>query len=154
MKKAVISVLATVSLIAMLPATALAAPQPSKPTQTIITGTVTDNGKDVKGAKITVVCNNHSRTAKTDANGEYSVTYPVSQCNDNTKATVVATKAGLGGVNSGTPSTYSNGKTEIDVAIVNVSLPEFGIATGFVASTAGAGAFMVMRRRQFSGKAL
>lgn len=139
--KKVLAFLASIGVVTVLaPAAAFAAPA-----QTIVTGTVTNNGHTVKGAKVTVVCNNHSRTTKTDKNGGYSVSFPKAQCPDGAKATVVATKNKMGGVSSGNVNSVT---TKLNVAIVNVALPEFGVITGVGAMTVGAGLFMVMRRKQ------
>lgn len=139
--KKVLAFLASVGALSVLaPAAVFAAPA-----QTIVTGTVTNNGHAVKHAKVTVVCNNHSRTTTSDKNGGYSVSFPKNQCPDGAKATVVATKNKMGGVSSGNVNSVT---TKLNVAIVNVALPEFGVVTGVGAMAAGAGLFMVMRRKQ------
>jgi hypothetical protein len=139
MKKVLVFLASVAAVVVFAPAAAFAAPA-----QTIVTGTVTNNGHPVNNAKVTVVCNNHSRTNKTGANGGYSVSFPKKQCPDGTKVTVVAAKNKMGGVSNGTAAALT---TQLNVAIVNVALPEFGIITGVGAMLAGAGMFMVMRRK-------
>jgi hypothetical protein len=143
MKKKISLFVASVLTIVALPVAAMAAP-----TTTVVTGAVTNNGKDVKGAKVTVVCNNFSKKTTTGSSGGYEVTFTAAQCPDGKLATAVATKGGLGGVSS---STVNNLDATDNVAIVNISLPEFGLAAGIGASLLGGGAFLVIRRRQLSG---
>lgn len=140
MIKKLTALVVLVLIILVIPASASAARA-----TTDVTGNVTNNGQPVKGAKVTVVCDNHAHKTTTNASGTYLVTYKLANCPDNTKATVVATKDGLGGVNSGTVNSVT---TKLNVAIVNVSLPEFGLFTGGAATLAGAGAIFAIRRRQ------
>jgi hypothetical protein len=143
MKKKISLFLASVLTIVALPVAAMAAP-----TTTIVTGQVTDNGVGVKGAKVVVVCNNFSKKTTSGAGGGYEVAFTVTQCPNGKVANVVATKGDLGGVNN---SKVKNFDATDNVAIVNVSLPEFGIAAGIGATIIGGGAFLVIRRRQLSG---
>jgi hypothetical protein len=140
MKRLISMILSAGVLAIVLPATALAAPA-----TTDVSGVVTDNGKPVAGAHVTVVCDNNAKHTTTDGSGSYLVTYPIAKCANNTKATAVATKGGLGGVNSGNVNQIN---TKLNIAIVNVSLPEFGVIAGFAAAIIGGGAFLVIRRRQ------
>lgn len=148
MKKKLLTLLAAFGIVGVLaPATVLAAPAPTT-TKTVISGVVTDSskgGKPVRHARVTVVCNNHAKTTTTDKNGAYSVTFKPGQCGVGSKVTVVATKSGSGGVST---STVTAGTIKLNVAIVNVSLPEFGIITGFAGGAAAVAAFFVIRRRQ------
>jgi hypothetical protein len=146
MKKLLLTILAAVGIAVMIPAASFAAS-----TQTDVTGTVTNNGQVVSGASVTVVCNNHSKTTTSDSTGAYLVTFSGKNCPDKSQATVVAHKAGKGGVSNGTVNPY--GSLDLNVAIINVALPEFGIVTGIGAAVVGAGAFLVIRRRQLGGSA-
>lgn len=145
MKKKISLFLASVLTIVALPLGAMAA---ASPTTTVVAGSVTDNGHGVKGAKVVVVCNSHSAKTTSGAGGGYEVTFTTKQCPNGKLATVVATKGGLGGTNS---STVKNFDATDDVAIVNISLPEFGLAAGIGATLIGGGAFLAIRRRQLSG---
>lgn len=145
MKKKLLVLLATLGVVGVLaPVSAFAAPV-STSVKTQVSGVITNNGKAVKNAKVTVVCNNHAKTTTTNGVGSYAVTFKAGQCNVGSKVTVVATKKGSGGVNT---SVVSGGTVKMNVAIVNVALPEFGIITGFAGVAAAAAAFFVIRRRQ------
>ena len=144
MKKFLISITGILAAIIMLPAVSFAASNSST-----ISGTVTNNGKPVNGASVTVVCNNNVKKTKTTAAGAYSVTYkPASLCPNGAKATVVATLKKKGGVNTGTVLGNGTDHGVINVAIINVDLPEYGVVIGGIAAILGAGAFLVIRRRQ------
>jgi hypothetical protein len=144
MKKLFLTILATLSVALLIPAATFAASA-----TTDVTGTVTNNGNVVSGAKVTVVCDNNSKKTSTDSSGAYLVTFKAANCPDSSKATVVATKGGKGGVSTGTVSKM--GSADLNVAIVNVALPEFGIITGIGAAVIGGGAFFLIRRRQLGG---
>ena len=116
--------------------------------KTDITGVVTNNNSPVNGAKVVVVCNNNSRKDTTDASGSYLVQFPAKQCPAGDKATVVATKGNKGGSNG---ATIHADTTKLNVNIINISIPEFGLITGIAASVIGGGAYLVIRRRHGDG---
>jgi hypothetical protein len=142
-KKFALSIATTLGVALIIPASTFALSA-----KTDITGVVTNGGNPVPGAKVTVVCDNNARHDTTDNTGTYLVQFPAKQCPAGDKATVVATKGKKGGTNSTTINQTSN---KLNVNIVNVSLPEFGVAAGVGASLIGGAAFMVVRRRQLSG---
>jgi len=139
-KKVIATIATSLGMVVLLPAATFAASA-----KTDISGVVTNNGHTVAGAKVTVVCDNHSKKDTTDANGSYLVQFPAANCPDGSKATVVATKGGLGGVNSKNVTAQT---TKLNVAIVNVSLPEFGVVAGIGAAVVGGGAVVAIRRKQ------
>lgn len=142
MKKKVSIFLAAILSIVVFPAATFAA----GPT-TDVTGVVTNNGKPVVHAHVIVICDNNKKSTFTDSTGTYLVTYKAAKCPDGATANVTATQGNKGGVNSG----KVNGVTEkLNVAIVNVSLPELGLVTGIGAGLIGGGAFLAIRRRQLS----
>jgi hypothetical protein len=125
--------------VAILPAASLAAPG-----QTDVTGTVTNNGHPVSGAKVTVICDNNAKKTTTDSNGVYLAVYKEAKCPAGSTVSVTATKGHKGGVKDGKANPVT---TLLNVALINVALPELGIATGALALIGAAGAFMVTRRR-------
>ena len=144
MVKKLVSIVTALSVIfALAPAVASAATL--DPPKTTVSGIISNNGKPVRGARVTVVCNGRARTARTNKNGEYLVNFNKGQCPIGSKVTVVATYKGEGGVNS---STVTAGTVKMNVAIVNVALPELGLITGFGGLAVAGGAFFVVRRRQ------
>jgi hypothetical protein len=113
--------------------------------QSVVAGKVTHNGTPVNGANVTAVCNTNSKDAYTNQNGDYAVEFAVNECPDGETATVVASKNGMGGTGNG----QVDGVTAtLNIAIVNVAVPEFGVIAGIVGSIGAAGAFLVIRRRQ------
>jgi hypothetical protein len=150
MKKKLLMLLAVLGVVGVLaPASAFAAAPSATPATpgvaTQIDGIVTNNGKPVKNAKVTIVCNGHAKSTTTTKTGAYSVKFKAGQCAVGSKVTVVATKKGSGGVGSGI---VSAGTVKLNVSIVNVALPEFGLITGFAGAAAAIAAFFVIRRRQ------
>ena len=142
MKKRIALFITTVFAVVALPVSTFAAAA-----TTDVTGTVTSNGHGVKGAKVTVVCDHHAKTDTTDASGAYLVVFKAKDCPAGSHVDVVAKKKKQGGYNSGTATPVD---TKLNVAMVNVSLPEFGLIGLTGAAIIGGGAFMVMRRRQLS----
>lgn len=154
MKKIVLSILVSLGLVTILPVAAFA-----DAGITIVGGTVcttivncgTPSGVPVSGANVTVKCDGNTQTATTSVNGQYGVEFnPSTLCPDGSKATVSASKGPENGSNSGTVN--QEGDLALYVAIVNVaiSVPEFGAITGVAALALGAGAFLVIRRRNLA----
>ncbi len=143
MKKVVATILAAIGMIVLLPASTFALSP-----KTDVTGTVTNNGSPVSGAHVIVICHNNKKSTTTDASGSYLVQYNAGKCPAGSTVFVTATKGKKGGDSTGTASSVT---THLNVALVNVSLPEFGLITGVGATIIGGGAFLVMRRRQLSG---
>jgi hypothetical protein len=140
MKKLFASILVSLGMIVALPATTLAASA-----KTDITGTVTNNGHVVSGAKVTVVCGNNAKTDTSDSSGAYLVTFTVAKCPVGSVVHVTAKKGKLGGYSQKTVTATT---TKLNVAVVNVALPELGWTTGAGALLVAGGAFTIVRRRQ------
>lgn len=140
MKKVLLTIFATVGFIMLVPATSFA-----KASTTDISGVITNAGHTVNGAHVTVVCDGHSKKAGTNKKGAYLVQFKAKQCPNGSKVTIVATKNGKGGTNSGT---VTSDTAKLNVAIINASLPEMGVATGTLAAVSGATGLFVIRRRQ------
>jgi hypothetical protein len=144
MRKKIATIVAALSLLVTFAVPSIASAAPTTGLKTSVSGVIMNNGKPVKGAHVTVVCDNNARSTKTNNAGQYNVTFPKGDCNVGDTVTVVASKGGKGGVSSGKVTT---GTVKLNVAIVNVALPELGLVTGAGAAlTAGAG-FLVVRRK-------
>ncbi|HEY8999169.1 MAG TPA: hypothetical protein VIM53_02525 [Candidatus Saccharimonadales bacterium] len=144
MRKKITAIVAALSLLAAFAVPSIASAAPTTGAKTSVSGVIDNNGKPVKGAHVTVVCNNYSRSTKTNNAGQYSVTFAKGQCAVGDTVTVVASKGGKGGVSSGKVTADT---MKLNVVIVNVALPELGLVTGAGAVlTAGAG-FLVVRRK-------
>jgi hypothetical protein len=146
MKKKILSALTSgFALAILLPATSFAASA-----QTDVNGTVTYKGNPVKHAHVSVTCGSTTKNVQTDASGAYLAVFSAKKCPKGSTVTVNASKSGDGsGSNTGTVNPEDTDK--LNVAIVNVSLPEFGLLTAGAATVAGGTAFAVVRRRQLSG---
>lgn len=117
----------------------------AEPAQSEVTGVVTESQVAVAAATVTVTCNGNTETDTTDAMGSYLVSFLVAQCPFGSTVKVVAQKAGKSGVASGTMHGIT---TKLNLAIVNVSIPEFGTIGMLLAAGAGVGTMAYMRRRQ------
>ena len=134
-----VAVIASASLVTSAGATA---------PQSDITGVITENQTAVADAKVTVTCNGHTETDTTDAFGSYLVTFQAGDCPFGTTAKVAAQKGTKSGVASGTVQGIT---TKLNLAIVNVSIPEYGMIGGIMAGGAGIGMIAFARRRQKQG---
>lgn len=114
------------------------------PPQTDVTGVVTEQGNAVANASVKVTCMGFERTDIADAHGAYLVSFAAVECPFGTTVKVVGTKDGKSGTASGTVQGIT---TKLNIAIVNVSIPEYGWIGGLLAAGAGVGAIALTRRR-------
>jgi hypothetical protein len=140
MKKVILGALSSLLLILAVPAASFAAAA-----QTDVSGTVTDNGSLVQGADVTIMCNGLTRHTTTGGKGAYLFVFQKVNCPDGSNVTVTATKASMDGSNSGSVNSESN---KLNVAIINVSLPELGAFAAGGAAILGGGAFLAVRRNE------
>lgn len=110
-----------------------------------VTGVVTESHVAVAGAHVTVTCNGKVEMDSTDSAGSYRVAFAKADCDFGTTVKVVASKDGKSGVASGTMQGIT---TKLNLAIVNVSVPEFTTIGLITAGAAGLGFMTYMRRRQ------
>lgn len=115
------------------------------PAQTDVTGVVTENHTPVANATVTVECQGNLAADTTDAQGSYLVTYPIAQCPFGSTVKVTAQKDGKSGTASGTVHGIT---TKLNLAIVNVPIPEYGALGALLAVGAGVGSIVYLRRRQ------
>ncbi|HEV2413134.1 MAG TPA: hypothetical protein VGS28_05035 [Candidatus Saccharimonadales bacterium] len=110
-----------------------------------VSGIVTENGKHIKNAQVTVTCDNHTKHAKTSRSGYYTVTFQNKQCKVNSSVTVSASKGSESGQNIGKYKMCHS--LWLNVALTSVAVPEFGLIEGVIAAIMGSGAFLMIRRR-------
>jgi len=136
-----------IALLAVVVASAgtLSASVGATPPQSDVTGVITENQVAVSGATVTVLCNGHTEVDTTDAQGAYLVTYAWADCPFGSTVKVSASKDAKSGVASGTVQGIT---TKLNLAIVNVSIPEYGLIGGILAGIAGIGMITCARRRQ------
>ena len=145
MKRLLFIIIAALSVF-MLPVTALA-----DSTKTEVTGVVSYQGQHVgKNVEVTVSCNGHTKTDKTNKEGAYSVRFTAQQCPKNSMVTATSTVNGQTGTATG--KVTSSGKCKVNVAVVPINVvPEFGALSAAGAGVTGVGAFLFIRRRQSDG---
>lgn len=145
MKKLILSLLVGFGLVLVPIASASAASA-----YTDVTGTINYNGAPVgKGVKVIVKCNGNKLTDTTSKKGAYFVQFTKKECPASAKITVSATYGGITGSSKGKATKESN---DLNVAIVNVSLPELGFVTSIGAVLLGGGAFFLIRQRNLRAK--
>jgi hypothetical protein len=143
MKQKILVLLAVVVASAGLVSASVGAEPPS----TEVTGVITENQVAVASASVSVLCNGHTEVDTTDAYGSYLVSYAAADCPFGSTVKVTAQKDGKSGVASGTVQGIT---TKLNLAIVNVSVPEYGLIGGILAAGAGIGMIFYMRRRQLN----
>jgi len=109
----------------------------------IVTGNVylSDGVTPVDQASVVVLCGNASNEmeATTDALGEYDVEYcDAALCSNHDMVTVTATKDDMTGSNTGHVCS-DHGQCPFNVAIVDVTIPEFGLVGAMIVLLAGIG---------------
>lgn len=113
----------------------------------IVTGHVYDvSASPVIGATVVVTCNSLNKTATTNSLGIYSVLFTDDLCPFNTAVHVVATKDSASGSNNGF-TCESSEICDIPIALVNVTIPEFGVIAGTVALLGAVGVIVYRRQR-------
>jgi len=114
--------------------------------QVIVAGTIyeEDGVTEVSGATVQVVCDQESESTTSDDDGDYSVDLSDTTCDAGETVIVTASKGSAVGVESDTVVDY----TYINLAIVNVTIPEFGLIAGGMSFLGAAGAYIAMRRKK------
>jgi hypothetical protein len=96
---------------------------------------------------VTVLCNGHTETDTTDSHGSYLAVFVRADCEFGSTVKVTAQKGGKSGVASGTVQGIT---TKLNLAIVNVSIPEYGTIGTILTGGAGVGLIAYRRRKQFA----
>lgn len=113
--------------------------------RTDVTGVVTNNYVPVANVSVSVFCNGNVATDTTDAQGTYLVNYLTTQCPFGSTVRVTAQKSGMSGIAS---DTVSGVTTKLNLAIVNVPIPEYGVLGTLMAGGVGIGIIAYRRHRQ------
>ncbi len=128
----------------------------SADSETIVAGKIyeTDDmtGPVVSGADVTVDCYhdgdsspNTEETTSAD-NGAYGVGFDEDECDDEDEVIVTATKDGMSGSKSGNVTGDFIG--DLNVAIINVSIPEFSAIAASIALIGSGIGFLVLRKKR------
>ena len=119
---------------------------------TFVDGNITDlSGSPVEGADVDVTCHhgggNYETSTVSSSDGGYTVLYPTNECNTGDTVDVTAAKDGMSGANSGVVQDWNGCQIiDINVAVVDVVIPEFGLLTGAFTLISSLGAFFVIKR--------
>lgn len=115
------------------------------PTPTVVAGIVyeSDNITPVPGASVEIECDGATGSATSIGDGSYTVNFTGTSCDVGDTAYVTATKD----EQSGTASGLVNDWIVVRVAVVNVSIPEFGAIAGITTILASGISFLVIRKR-------
>jgi hypothetical protein len=113
----------------------------------LVTGTVTDGSSvPVSGATVSITCMSESATTSTDVSGNYIAQLNNPSCIAGSIAYVTATKDGQTGHNSGAVCAIGEEGCDINVAFVDVQIPEFGLIAASVAVVGALGIFIYRRK--------
>ncbi len=120
--------------------------------ETQVTGVISENGTPIKNAKVTVVCNGKSKSDKTNNSGTYRVEYKDKKCPKGSSVSVTAsTKDGKSGTSTGTADEVT---TKLNVAVVNVAVPEIGTIASIAAVGIAGAAIVYVRRKSLQNSPL
>ena len=122
---------------------------------TFVKGQITDpDGEPVKGADVNVVCRHgeedfsKSTTSHGKGVGKYLVYFSTEECDTGDLVKVCATKGEMSGCDSGKVEQWSKGRgAKINVATVNVVIPEFGLIAGIITLLGSGIGFWIIRKR-------
>lgn len=107
-------------------------------TPSVVTGTIYDKAHNtVADANVSITCNSIVKTTTSLSDGSYSVEFLANDCGFNTPVIAHAQKDGAEG--TATNSTCDGKECFIPVAIVDVTIPEFGLLGAMVIVIAGLG---------------
>ncbi len=115
------------------------------PARTEVTGYITENTTPVSGASVSVVCNSNTQSTASDTDGSYLVSFLASNCPLGSQITVSAVKDSMSGTSTGNASKIT---TKLNVAVIDVAVPEIGTIAAISSLTVAGGAIVYSRRRQ------
>ena len=106
-----------------------------------------DYSQEISGASVNITCVQENvtsfRNTTSSSDGRYGVEFLCSECNTGDIVTVTAIKGDLSGVETGIVHDFG---LTVKVAIVNVTVPEFGLFIGILTLFGAIGVFFFVRR--------
>jgi hypothetical protein len=142
MKKVLLSIVGTLALVLV--------PMASASALEAVSGHVSQAKTDVSGASVSATCKSATGSGTTGANGDYAFTLsPSGVCTSTDLITVTAQKGAASGQTTQPYGNLNLGEG-INIALVNVSIPEFGAIAGVSAAVLGGAAFMIVRRKHLN----
>ena len=112
---------------------------------TLVAGKIYDeNGIKVEGAEVIINCNENIQNMTSNSEGDYAVQYLEADCNVGDSLFVTAEKDDSYGSKQGT--IIENVMGSWNVAIINVTIPEFGFFVGVLTLMGALGVFFFVRK--------
>jgi hypothetical protein len=105
-----------------------------------------DGGSKIAGAQVIVECNDHEINTTSSSEGEYGVEFNNSQgdiCVVGDTVTVTAISGDSSGSNTDTVEDF---KLTVNLVIIDVMVPEFGVIIGMLTILSAVGVFFFVRR--------
>jgi hypothetical protein len=149
-RKLIIALVSALAL-AVLPLASASAHGYYRPTPVTVYGTITKNGHPVNSSWVTVNCQGDYGWGKTNRRGQYDVTISGWQCKPGSHVVVTAGKNNESGMSRGIINRCH--RLDLNVALVSVALPEFGLLTGIGAMVLGASIALLIRQRKLGANA-
>lgn len=117
--------------------------------QTIVTGVVTDGSNNpVTGGSVQVQCGTGSQSGSINSGGSYQVVFEQTACKAGDTATVTATTPqGSGSGSTTVQDSVTTPVVDIDIAVVAISVPEFGIIGGMISMIGAVGSYIYMKSK-------
>ena len=118
--------------------------------KTIVAGTIfnEDYTETMEEANVTVSCVHDNvtsvETTLSALDGVYGVEFYVAECGEGDTVSVYAEKGEMSGTETGIVHDFD---LTVNLAIINVTIPEFGLLIGAFTLVAGAGIFFLVRRK-------
>lgn len=118
--------------------------------ETWISGTVYNSaGTPVNGGNVNVTCGSTTKLAVIDGSGNYAKTFTQVECKSGDTATATASTGEGSGTNSEVvQNTVVNGPiVDLDIAVIDITVPEFGLLGGALTGLVSVGGYLVMRSK-------
>lgn len=117
---------------------------------TLVSGTVYDSSNvPVSGGSVTVNCGSASKTVAIGSDGRYEASFTQAECKKGDAASANASTSKGSGSGS---STVYDGQNEgyhcnVDVAVIDITVPELGVVGGAVSSVISVAGYLAMKSR-------
>lgn len=118
--------------------------------QTWVSGTVygPDN-TPVSGGSTNVNCGGTNKVATINSDGTYAVSFTQDECSaGDTASATASTSEGSGSSSTTVQNTSVNGPiVDLDIAVIDINVPEFGVIGGALTGLASVGGYLVMKAK-------
>lgn len=118
--------------------------------QTWVNGTVYGaDGQPVNGGTTSVNCGGTVKAASISSDGSYAVSFTQEECSaGDTASATASTSEGSGSSSATVQNTSVNGPiVDLDIAVIDITVPEFGVIGGALTGAVSAGGYLLMRMK-------